>query len=108
MKVEILLIPEYDRLDESVAMAEKYHAHFEYNDFYFPSVYMNQDEIDKRVERYLSYNRDISMDTMHGAFWIWFFIVLILRLRNTQNNVCANPWKLQRGSELKVLFFIQD
>ena len=68
MKVEILLIPEYDRLDESVAMAEKYHAHFEYNDFYFPSVYMNQDEIDKRVERYLSCNRDTGMDTMHGAF----------------------------------------
>lgn len=68
MKVEILLIPEYDRLDESVAMAEKYHAHFEYNDFYFPSVYMNQDEIDKRVERYLSCNRDAGMDTMHGAF----------------------------------------
>ena len=68
MKVEISIIPEYDRLEESVAIAEKYHAHFEYNDFYLPAVYLNQMEIDKRVERYLSCKRDAGMDTMHGAF----------------------------------------
>ena len=68
MKIEISVIPEYNRLDESVAVAEKYNAHFEYNDFFLPAVYMNQEEIDKRVDKYLSCGRDTSMDTMHGVF----------------------------------------
>ena len=68
MKIEISVIPEYNHLDESVAVAEKYNAHFEYNDFFLPAVYMNQEEIDKRVDKYLSCGRDTSMDTMHGVF----------------------------------------
>lgn len=68
MKVEISFIPDFSRIDESVAIAEKYGAHFEYNDFFLPVVYTNQEEIDKRIEAYLSYDRDKSLDTMHGAF----------------------------------------
>lgn len=68
MKIEISLIPEYKRLAESVALAEKYQAHFEYNDFFLPAVYTDPKEIDKRVNAYLSCGRDTGMDTMHGVF----------------------------------------
>ena len=68
MKIEVSVIPEYNRLDESAAMAEKYNAHFEYNDFFLPAVYMNQEEIDRRVDKYLSLGRNTSKDTLHGVF----------------------------------------
>ena len=53
MKVEVSFIPEYERLQESVAIAQKYHAHFEYNDFYLPSVYTDEEEVDRRIKAYL-------------------------------------------------------
>ena len=44
MKIEISVIPEYNRLDESVAVAEKYNAHFEYNDFFLPALLDDEEE----------------------------------------------------------------
>ena len=63
MKVEVSFIPEYERLQESVAIAQKYHAHFEYNDFYLPSVYTDEEEVDRRIKAYLSCGRDTGMSS---------------------------------------------
>ena len=63
-----LIIPEYERLEESAALAEAYGAAFEYNDFSDPAVYENPHEIQERIAAYTALDRDRSCDTMHGAF----------------------------------------
>jgi len=63
-----LIIPEYDRLDESVALAEKYNAAFEYNDFFLPGVYQNKERVEEIIRTYTELDRDRSKDTLHGAF----------------------------------------
>lgn len=62
------IIPDYNEIEKSFALAKKYNANFEYNDFCFPSVYEDLDEVNKRISFYLSGDRNIATDTMHGAF----------------------------------------
>lgn len=68
MKFEVSFIPDFKRLEESVALAEQYGVHFEYNDFFIPAVYTNPEELDKRIQTYMTFDRDRSKDTMHGVF----------------------------------------
>lgn len=68
MERKWLIIPEYKRLEESAALAEEYGAAFEYNDFFEPEVYENPQEVDRRIATYTKLGRDMSRDTMHGAF----------------------------------------
>lgn len=68
LKFKVSLIPDFNRLEESVEIANKYDASFEYNDFFLSAVYDNEEEINRRVEAYLSLGRDTSRDTMHGVF----------------------------------------
>ena len=49
MNREWLIIPDFDNIQESLALAKEYNAGFEYNDFFNPKVYMDEDEI-KRYE----------------------------------------------------------
>lgn len=63
------LIPDPARLEESRAIADRYHACFEYNDFYVPDLLDDSDALRERVRRYLSLDRDRSADTLHGAFF---------------------------------------
>ena len=68
MKAKWLIIPNIDRLAESVRLAETFEASFEYNDFFDPKVYLDEEEVNKRVEMYCALERDRSEDTLHGAF----------------------------------------
>ena len=36
-----LIIPDFERREESAKLAAEYHAGFEYNDFFLPGVYEN-------------------------------------------------------------------
>lgn len=63
-----LVIPEFDRREESAKLAKEYHAGFEYNDFFLPHVYENDAEIERRIAGYKALDRDRSNDTIHGAF----------------------------------------
>ena len=63
-----LIIPDFERREESAKLAAEYHAGFEYNDFFLPGVYENEAETERRVQGYLSLERDRSKDTLHGAF----------------------------------------
>lgn len=63
------IIPEYDSLKESVELAEKYGAVFEYNDFFLPEIYEDTLEVEKRIKEYKSLSRDRSNDTLHGVFF---------------------------------------
>lgn len=66
---KLLIIPEFEHLEASVALAEKTGAAFEYNDFYFPKVYGDKGEIERRIGTYRALSRDRSGDTLHGAFF---------------------------------------
>ncbi len=63
-----LIIPDPEHIEGSAELAKKYGAAFEYNDFYFPSIYSEKARLDERIEKYSSLPRDRSRDTMHGAF----------------------------------------
>lgn len=65
---DIYIIPDIEHIDETLKLADQYHAHFEYNDFFLPGVYLDEAEIEKRIQFYLSLDRDRSKDTLHGAF----------------------------------------
>lgn len=64
-----LIVPDFNRLEESVALAREYGAAFEYDDFYAPAVYEDADEVERRVAAYLALERDRSADTLHGVFF---------------------------------------
>lgn len=65
---DIYLIPDMEHIEESLALAEQYHAQFEYNDFFLPKVYSDAAEVEKRILFYQSLDRDRGRDTLHGAF----------------------------------------
>ncbi len=61
-------IPDISRLEEYAAFSEKYNAAFEYNDFFIPAV-LDDDVVKGRIiNTYVKTGRDMSNDTMHGAF----------------------------------------
>ena len=68
MKKNWLLIPEFEQRESYAELAEQCQAGFEYNDFFLPEVYGNEEEIQRRVDGYCSLRRDRSKDTLHGVF----------------------------------------
>ena len=68
MKRNWLIIPEFEQREAFAELAEQYNAGFEYNDFYLPGVYENEEEIERRIAGYCDLKRDRSRDTLHGAF----------------------------------------
>lgn len=62
------LIPHLDGLDDYVRFADKYDMAFEYNDFFQPEVLDNPHKIKQIIRSYEKVGRDISEDTLHGAF----------------------------------------
>lgn len=65
---EIYIIPDYGDMEQSLALAEKYNCAFEYNDFYQPQVLDDTKRQQEMIQQYRQYGRDMSEDTMHGAF----------------------------------------
>jgi sugar phosphate isomerase/epimerase len=68
MKRNWLIVPDFERREESARLAAEYTAGFEYNDFFLPYVYQNDAEIERRISGYKALDRDRSNDTLHGAF----------------------------------------
>ena len=68
MRRNWLIIPDFDKREESAKLAGEYNAGFEYNDFFLPKVYEDEKEIRRRIEGYKALDRDRSHDTLHGAF----------------------------------------
>ncbi len=65
---EIYMIPDFDNLEKTMELAEKYQVYFEYNDFYLPFVYSNEEEVKRRIQAYKALDRDRSHDMLHGSF----------------------------------------
>ena len=69
MKRQWSIIPQYIRIEESLRLSKQYDVAFEYNDFYKPAVYQDEEEIRRRIDLYKSLDRDRSKDTLHGVFF---------------------------------------
>ena len=62
------IIPDYDNMEASLELAKEYNAAFEYNDFFKPEIFENEEVLEERIQFYLGLNRDRSKDTLHGIF----------------------------------------
>ena len=69
MRHRLGIIPDIDRLDDSLKLSWEYHTFFEYNDFFYPAIYQSEGETRRRINIYKSLDRDMSRDTMHGVFF---------------------------------------
>lgn len=65
---QIYIIPDRNHIGESLRLAEEYHAAFEYNDFFMPNVLDDRKMIRELIRFYQGLGRDMSKDTLHGAF----------------------------------------
>ncbi|MCQ2518953.1 MAG: sugar phosphate isomerase/epimerase [Lachnospiraceae bacterium] len=61
-------IPSVRELATSDALAKKYGAFYEINEFTSPGVYDNPGEVDRIIKEYKASDTDLSKCTMHGAF----------------------------------------
>ena len=68
MKRNWSIIPEFEQREQFAILAEQYQTAFEYNDFYVPSVYANEEEVERRIHGYRNLHRNRSDDTVHGVF----------------------------------------
>ncbi len=69
MKAEWSIIPDINDLERFTKLANEYGAAFEYNDFFWPNVYENEEEFERRIRIYESLDRDRINDTVHGVFY---------------------------------------
>lgn len=65
---QLYMIPDKNRITETLELAEEYHAAFEYNDFFNPTVLDDRKKTEELISFYLKQPHDCSQDTMHGAF----------------------------------------
>lgn len=65
---QLHIIPDVNRIHESLKLAKAYKAVFEYNDFFQPRILEDKAELEKRINFYMKLERDRSKDTLHGAF----------------------------------------
>lgn len=65
----LYIIPNRNDIEASLAIAERYDAKFEYNDFCLPDVLDDDARLAELIAFYKSLPRDRSKDTLHGAFF---------------------------------------
>lgn len=65
---ELYLIPDFVRIEDSVRLSRLFGAHFEYNDFFNPSLLDDEGWVKKRIDFYKKLDRDRTRDMLHGAF----------------------------------------
>lgn len=65
---QLYMIPDKNRIEESLELAHEYHASFEYNDFFKPAVLEDDEKIKELISFYVNQSHNCSEDTMHGAF----------------------------------------
>jgi sugar phosphate isomerase/epimerase len=66
---KLYIIPDRNNIHESIEIAKKYNAGFEFNDFYSPDILDDADELNRRLRLYLSNRQLPEKRTMHGAFY---------------------------------------
>ena len=61
------IIPEYSDMQSTLALITEYGANLEYNDFWNPTVYSDEAEVEKRIRYYTGIDRDRS------RYYAWRF-----------------------------------
>lgn len=70
MKIKrLLMVPDPEQIEKSIAIADKFGCSFEYNDFYLPSLLDDEKQVEDRISCYLSRENLPEGCTMHGAFF---------------------------------------
>ena len=64
----LYLIPDRNRLEESLELTKIYQANYEYNDFFLAAVLEDKKKQLEIIDAYAKVRSDFSKDTMHGAF----------------------------------------
>lgn len=64
----LYIIPNISHIEDSLELAQRYGACFEYNDFYLPDVLDNSVKVDELIDFYTSLPGDRTQNTLHGAF----------------------------------------
>lgn len=90
----IQCIPDYREIDMWAEAAEKNKLCFEYNEFFNPQVLENQTLIDNIISRYQSLGRDMSQDTLHGAFFDIVINSMDTRIRE------ASKYRIEQSVEI--------
>lgn len=65
---KLLIIPNWDNINECIRLAEQYDLGFEYNDFFMPDLLDNADKLAEMIYNYRRCNLP-EFATMHGAFF---------------------------------------
>ena len=69
MKANWSVIPDYEDIDRYMSLCRDYGVAFEYNDFFWPRIYEDKEETERRISFYNGLDRDTGKDTLHGVFY---------------------------------------
>lgn len=70
MKIErLLIVPDREQMEKSIALTKQYGCGFEFDDFYLPSVLDNETLTDEIISGYLGVEELPKECTLHGAFF---------------------------------------
>lgn len=64
----LLIIPNVDNIESSLAVAEEYNLGFEYNDFFEPDVLDDENRLNELIDIYKSHKLP-NYTTVHGVFY---------------------------------------
>lgn len=65
---KFLIIPNFNEIDKSIALAEKYNLGFEFNDFFHPAILCDSEKLNERIESYKKLRLPDFL-TSHGDFF---------------------------------------
>lgn len=90
------IIPDYTDMNNTFSLVKSFGANLEYDDFFNPAIYEDATEINRRISRYMDMERDMSKDTLHGAF-------LGLDISSEDSVICGRSRELYEQS-LKIAY----
>lgn len=66
---QLHIIPDRKRIEETLRLAEEYHAVFEYNDFFHPAVLDDKKKIDELISFYINNRATVRGIRCTVHFW---------------------------------------
>lgn len=105
MRHRLGIIPDIDRLDDSLKLSWEYNTFFEYNDFFYPAIYQSEGETRRRINIYKSLDRDMSRDTMHGVFFDIAMTSTDEIIRNRSRVIMNNSMEIAANLGVKGVVF---
>lgn len=105
MKADWSIIPDINDIERFVKLSKEYEAAFEYNDFFWPNVYENEEEYERRIRMYESLDRDRKNDTVHGVFYDIAMISMDSVIRDRSRTLVKRSLDVARRLSCKGVVF---